>query len=222
MAELMLSMKYYNYKILYNMPNKNIIVKFKNFSIEDIKKYIIKFVFNYYNLGINIHGDINIGCMMRSSHQCGCKKFIIFGKKKYDKRSSVGAQNYIDCHFLINSNLKLILEKDDYILDENILYDYIISNNCFPIFVELDELSIKVTKTNIKNIITESVRLNLIPLFIYGNETYGIPQNILNLRNRLENHCTLELIQRGIMPSYNVSNALSIISYYVMEVYEEL
>ena len=88
--------------------------------------------------------------------------------------------------------------------------------------IKLDESSIKVNKINIKNIIIEAIEKNLIPLFIYGNETYGIPQNILNLRNILDNQCTLELIQRGIMPSYNVSNALSIISYYVMEVYNEL
>jgi len=209
------------YDIFQTDINKNVIEIFKDKSLEEIQSFISDTRYNYHNLAVNIHGDINVGCMMRSSHQCGCKKFIIFGKKKFDKRSSVGAQNYIDCQFLIK-DVKLILDEEDYILDENILFDFIISNKYLPIFVELDDQSIKVTKNSITNIILESIKLNLIPLFIYGNETFGISKNILDLRNKLKNHYTLELKQNGVMPSYNVSNALSIISYYVMEVYNEL
>ena len=221
MSELSTLIKYYNINNLNKINRKNIIDILKNKSDNYIQNYISNSVYNYYNLGLNIHGDMNIGCMLRSSHQCGCKKFIIYGKKKYDKRSSVGAQYYISCQFLTD-DVKLILEKDDYILDENILYNYIIENKCLPIFVELDNQSIKVTKDNIKFIILESIRLDLVPLFIYGNETYGISNNILNIRNKLIYHYTLELKQKGILPSYNVSNALSIISYYVMEIFDEL
>ena len=70
-------------------------------------------------------------------------------------------------------------------------YYFIIHNKYLPIFVELDELSIVANDI----IILESIKLNLIPIFIYGNETIGIPINILVLRSKFNKSYTLELKQ---------------------------
>ena len=95
-------------------------------------------------------------------------------------------------------------------------------NKYLPIFVEQDNNSIIANDINIKNIILESIKLNLTPIFIYGNEHIGIPKNILNLRTKFNYSYTLELIQMGALQSYNVSNCLSILSYKVMEVFSNL
>jgi hypothetical protein len=45
---------------------------------------------------INITGELNVGMMIRSACLFGAEKFYTFGRKKYDKRSTVGAENYLD------------------------------------------------------------------------------------------------------------------------------
>jgi hypothetical protein len=140
--------------------------------------------------------------MIRSSHLCGCKKFIIFGRRKYDKRSCVGVSHYITIERVFGiknqeDSLKDILDNNDYILDENIFYNYILDNKYLPIFIEQDKHSIKANEINIKNIIMCSNELKLTPIFIYGNECYGIPTNILDLRNKFPFSYTLEFLQLG-------------------------
>ena len=39
---------------------------------------------------INITGDLNIGMMIRSACLLGAENFYIFGRNKFDKRSTVG------------------------------------------------------------------------------------------------------------------------------------
>ena len=202
---------------------RNIIISLQDKSDGEIKQIINNNTLNYVNLALNIHGELNIGNMIRSSHLCGCKKFIIFGRRKYDSRSCVGVSHYMSIERVFGiknqeNSLKDILNNDDYILDENIFYNFIIDNKYLPIFIEQDKFSIPVNETNIKNILMYSDELHLTPVFIYGNECYGIPKNILDLRNKFQFSYTLELVQKGVIPSFNVSNCLSIISYKVMEI----
>lgn len=213
---------------------RNIIKKFNNNSDDEIKQIVYDNSFNYINLALNIHSNLNMGNMMRSSHLCGARKLIIFGRRKYDKRSCVGVSHYMTferINGINNSKVNICfndsdyidnLNDDDYILDENIFYNFIQDNKYLPIFVEQDNNSIIANDINIKNIILESIKLNLTPIFIYGNEHIGIPKNILNLRTKFNYSYTLELIQMGALQSYNVSNCLSILSYKVMEVFSNL
>lgn len=203
--------------------DRNIITSLQNKSDDEIKQIINNDILNYVNLALNIHGELNIGNMIRSSHLCGCKKFIIFGRRRYDKRSCVGVSHYITIERVFGiknqeDTLKDVLDNDDYILDENIFYNFIINNNYLPIFIEQDECSIIANEKNIKNIIMYANELKLTPIFIYGNECHGIPKNILDLRIKFPFSYTLQLQQKGVMPSFNVSNCLSIISYKIMEI----
>jgi tRNA G18 (ribose-2'-O)-methylase SpoU len=210
---------------------RNIIKKFNNNSDNEIKQIVYDNSLNYINLALNIHSNLNMGNMMRSSHLCGARKLIIFGRRKYDKRSCVGVSHYMTferINGINNSKVNICLNNsdyidnlndDDYILDENIFYNFILDNKYLPIFVEQDESSIIANDINIKNIILNSIKLNLTPIFIYGNEHIGIPKNILNLRLKFDKFYTLELKQMGALQSYNVSNCLSILSYKVMEVF---
>jgi tRNA G18 (ribose-2'-O)-methylase SpoU len=207
------------------ISNRNITKSLQNKSDNEIKELINNNKFNFVNLALNIHGELNIGNMIRSSHLCGCNKFIIFGRRRYDKRSCVGVSHYINIERILGirnvneHNFKEILDDNDYILDDNIFYNFIINNNYLPIFIEQTKNSIIANDNNIKNILTTAKKLNLIPIFIYGNECHGIPKNILDLKDKFIISYTLELLQKGVIPSYNVSNCLSIISYKIMEIY---
>jgi tRNA G18 (ribose-2'-O)-methylase SpoU len=207
--------------------SRNIISKFDGVSNDIIREEVYNSAYPYCVMSLNIHSCLNIGNMMRSANLCGCKKFIIFGRRHYDKRSCVGVQNYIMnervngiCDDKIDK-LKIVLETEDYILDENIFYNYIINNNYLPIFVEQDSSSIIANNYNINNIINTSLSLNLIPLFIFGNENKGIPKNILDTHSKFKKYFIIELQQMGAMQSFNVSNCCSIICYKLMEIFNK-
>ncbi len=210
-----------------NNCEKNVINKFADLSPQEIKRICTENAYNYANLSLNIHSNLNIGNMIRSSNLCGCKKFIIFGRRQYDKRSAVGSSNYIEVERINGvkngiTNFTTELKKEDYILDENIFIKFIEDNNYLPIFVEQDYSSIIANEENLLNIIDDSIKINKMPLFIYGNEHFGIPQNILDTRNRFTNSYTIELNQMGAVKSFNVSNTLSIITYKTMEAFNKI
>jgi tRNA G18 (ribose-2'-O)-methylase SpoU len=210
-----------------NECEKNVITKFADLPSYEIKRICTENAYNYANLSLNIHSNLNIGNMIRSSNLCGCKKFIIFGRRHFDKRSAVGSTNYIEIERINGvkngiSNFTTELKKEDYILDENIFIKFIEDNNYLPIFVEQDSSSIIANEENLINIIKNSIEINKMPLFIYGNEHFGIPKNILDTRNRLINSYTIELSQMGAIKSFNVSNTLSIITYKTMEAFSTL
>ena len=188
---------------------RNIIKEFDDKTEDEIRLEINKRSYPYNIIALNIHGCLNVGNMMRTSNLCGCKKFIIFGRRYYDKRSCVGTDKYINLERVdgiksgVMNELKTVLGAEDYLLDPEIFTNYIIENNILPIFIEQDELSISCNDSNITAIIKESEKLNKIPTFIFGNETTGIPKNILETRKKLEHSYTLQLKQMGSMRSEN-------------------
>ena len=105
---------------------RNIITLYNNKTTEEIKELVYKSSYKYDNLALNIHSNLNIGNIMRSSHLCGCRKLIIFGRRKYDKRSCVGVSHYMTFERIsgIKNNttdtFSEHLNENDYILDENI------------------------------------------------------------------------------------------------------
>lgn len=210
-----------------NIP-RNITKEYEDKTEEEIRLEINKRSYPYNIIALNIHGCLNVGNMMRTSNLCGCKKFIIFGRRYYDKRSCVGTDKYINYERVdgiksgVMNELKTVLGAEDYLLDPEIFINYIIDNNILPIFIEQDELSIQCNDSNITAIIKESEKLNKTPTFIFGNETTGIPKNILETRKNLEHSYTLQLKQMGSMQSYNVSNCCAILGYKIMEIFDNI
>jgi tRNA G18 (ribose-2'-O)-methylase SpoU len=205
--------------------DRNIINIYNNDSDEEIKKKLYEKSYNYDILSFNIHSCLNIGNMIRSSNLCGIRKFIIFGRRHYDKRSAVGAQHYSTIERIYGlkngkTELTTTLEEDDYEIDENVFIDFIKKNNYIPVFIEQDNQSIMFNNQNVKNIIKNAEKINKTIILIFGNESIGIPQNILNTRNEYESF-TLELNQSGCIQSFNVSNCASIVMYKFMECFQE-
>ncbi len=67
---------------------RNIVSEYNEFNDEQIKQILFDKSYNYDVLSFNIHSCLNIGNMLRTSNLCGCRKFIIFGRRHYDKRSA--------------------------------------------------------------------------------------------------------------------------------------
>lgn len=147
---------------------------------------------------INITGELNVGMMIRSACLFGAETIYTFGRKKYDKRSTVGAQNY--------STLVQYKYDDPMTAGGSILTDLIdLSKKHTIILCEGggDELGS----------FNWSYRYIPSPLFIFGSESFGIPEEITNhFYNNI-----VSIPQRGVLRSFNVSAAMNIIVWDYMK-----
>jgi len=144
---------------------------------------------------INVTGDLNVGMCIRSACLMGASNFYTFGRKKFDARSTVGAEKYMN---IVQYNYEAPLHADEYILNDLLKLNHPILL-CEQGGVELG--SIECDNEYLR------VRDNH-PLFLFGSESHGIPEIILNQTN---NFTKVSIPQRGVLRSYNVSAAMTII-----------
>jgi len=228
--------------------NLNVINEYKNMSYNEINEFVKNDEnrdLNYSVCALNVQGNLNIGNMIRTTHICGASKFIIFGRRRYNKSSAVGTFHYMDIDKVdgLKKELKYFdfskdMSSEEYksILwngfDEKSFIKYMKTNNYIPIFIEQNDVSIKLSNTLIKTIFQNINKININicegnkkqkidkykPCFVFGNESFGIPENILNTRNEFPNSIVIEIPQVGIIKSHNVGISCGIISYKIMEV----
>jgi tRNA G18 (ribose-2'-O)-methylase SpoU len=141
---------------------------------------------------INITGDLNIGMMIRSASLFGAEKFYIFGRKKFDKRSTVGAENYID-----------IVQ---YVFDDPIHADQAIADKLKEVKAKMGHTIVLCDTGGIEMSSKATWSLHKNPLFLFGSESHGIPKAVSDAFN-----IKVSIPQRGVMRSFNVSAAFSII-----------
>lgn len=137
----------------------------------------------------NVDGGINISMAIRSAALFGFSDVYIVGRRKRDKRGDVGACNYIKVHQV-----------------ETINDNYFKENNLMPIIVEqngqpLEEFDFRpyFPKTNGSNGTPFKVA------FIVGSEQDGV--------NIKLNGPMITISQYGVMRSFNVAMASSIVMY---------
>jgi tRNA G18 (ribose-2'-O)-methylase SpoU len=152
---------------------------------------------------INITGELNIGMMLRSACLFGAENFYIFGRNKFDKRSTVGAENYIN-----------IVQ---YVFDDPIHADMQIAQKLLDV-KKMMEHTIVLCDTGgheIGKYTTWNYFRDQNPLFIFGSESHGIPSAV---SEQFKNKVSIP--QRGVMRSFNVSAAMNIICWdYVKEMH---
>ena len=172
----------------------NVKTIYKSNTLEELQEICRADSYDYAVCILNLTGDLNIGTMMRTSSIMGARKFIIFGRKKYDARSTVGAQNYIEVVRVdgLNNDLTINVPK---------FWQTMRDLNLAPFFVEthgetLGSFSWKETIGRINN---------MTPCFVFGNETYGIPQELHGAGP------SIRIPQRGVLRSLNVSSACAIV-----------
>ena len=181
----------------------NIHDELKGLSLEEIQKVQEKYTLPYAVCALNLTGDLNIGMMARTACLHGAREFIIFGRRKYDKRSTVGAQNYMPITRVdgfTDGTTDFDVDKFDALMTEKQYYPIAIEQGGHPI----DMLNMGDW--------TELIGCEALdppyPCLVFGNENEGIPEAILN-----ECATTLTLTQRGVLRSMNVSAAAAIAMY---------
>jgi tRNA G18 (ribose-2'-O)-methylase SpoU len=189
----------------------NVRDEYKNNSVEEniaiCNKEHLKF-----SVGcINITGELNIGMMIRSACLLGAENFYIFGRRKFDSRSTVGAENYIN-----------IVQ---YVFDDPIHADMQIYSKIKELYVEKHTIVLcehggyELGSAEWKNrlpLITKTSYNSYTPLFLFGSESFGIPDIIS------ENSAffKVSIPQRGVLRSFNVSAAMAIVCWdYLREMF---
>lgn len=168
----------------------NVRQEFQSMDVDKIKKIQVNNSQDYAVAALNIDGNLNLGNLIRSAVIFGANKFYIFGNRKYDKRSTVGADNYIDIEYIPYDM------KDD--PGERVI-EAIINDGYNPVVIE--QGGAKLDGTPFLRFIDK-------PCFILGSESHGVPQSISDqCRHKFE------IPQVGVMRSLNVSTAGGIIMF---------
>lgn len=172
----------------------NVKDEYKHYSLEELKKEQKCHTFPYAVAAFNFDHSINLGTAIRTSVLFGAERFYIIGRKRYDKRSTVGAHNYIDIQYLKYENEDDI---DNIINKLKLQYNI----NCIEFFG-------KHLNSYIKPLIKKSI-------FVFGSESKGIPLKLLN------NSIVYSIEQYGIMRCHNVAVCTGIVLSSISKFYGE-
>lgn len=168
----------------------------KSLDLEGLINYQRESSLPYAVCCLNLTGDLNLGVILRTACIFGASKAIIFGKRRYDRRSTVGAQNYLDLHRYDG-------------LDENEMYcpvkfaAVMEEHNLAPIFVEQGGEDLMDHNSTLID--------DLMPCYVFGNEGDGIPESLIGDSPKLS------IDQVGVLRSLNVAAAASIVIHHVYQ-----
>lgn len=103
--------------------NYNVIDKYKlltKWTTELIKDDLKQNAFPFAVMMENFMGDFNIGTVIRSANAFGASEVFYLGRKKYDKRGTVGTHHYTDIkHLKDHDELVKLKEKYTFVAFEN-------------------------------------------------------------------------------------------------------
>jgi len=175
----------------YDTSSYNIQDKYKGMDFEDIRKINEDSRLPYGVCVLNLDGNLNTGMIIRTASLMGAERVIVFGRRRYDRRSTVGCHTYIDIDAVEGyENDGETLSKDKF-LDIMNKYDYT------PVFIENTEKAFEI----------ESIAAFLDQgklCLVLGNEAKGIPDNFLELGP------SFIISQIGVNRCLNVSAAAAI------------
>ena len=134
---------------------------------------------------LNLTGDLNVGMVIRTACIMGAERVVILGRRKYDKRSTVGAQNYVDV-------VRVDALTDELEFDATVFDKTMAEFNYTPVFLETGGPDIIDFNWN-------SVPNK--PCLILGNEGFGTPDYIIRDNPRVT------IPQLGPLRSLNVAVA---------------
>lgn len=172
----------------------NVHTPFQGLHVESLKKLSEGLALPFAFMAYNLHGDINIGMMIRTAVILGASDFYLIGKRKYDKRTDVGSRNYI--------RLQRFKTADKAFFEENKLLPIALEQGGKP----LEEFSFK-------QYLPDSLPEGWKVCFIAGSESYGIPTSFLKEIGAP----ILSIAQYGVIRSLNVSIASGILMYEYMK-----
>lgn len=165
----------------------NVIDALKNLSIPDIKNYCVNSTIPASVAMINIEGDFNLSTMVRNANFFGFRNVYYVGKKKWDKRGSVGTHHYTSMHYY--EDIEIFLQ--NHLADSHLIG---IENN-------VPKFSYKT-----KNLFDYDFSELLNPIFVFGSENMGLCDRVLSSCDKI-----LTIPNYGSVRSLNVGTTSGIV-----------
>ena len=183
---------------------------YSSFSLNQLKDIQSKLSWKYQIAVMNLNCNLNIGAIYRSGCLLGMDKYIIMGKKIYNPRSQVGI-DFIPIEYL--DTFDKIRDRYDPSTIENfniqVFERYITKNKLIPLIIEQGGINIlNIDFAKKEKQLDKDERY----LFIFGNETHGVPSNLIRLA-KTRKWLILSIPQWGCAHSFNVSQAANIIMW---------
>lgn len=164
----------------------NVIDSLKNYTIPDIKNYCHSKSIPASVAMINIGGDFNLSTMVRNANFFGFRSVHYVGKKKWDKRGSVGTHHYTPIyHHKDEESFLLQLSGRTIIAIENNIPEYEDKTINLFSFDFIDSYQ---------------------PIFVFGEENKGLSNFILDRANII-----LTIPNYGSVRSLNVGTTSGIV-----------
>lgn len=176
----------------------NVHDEYKHLEVSELKAVSKESRLRYDVCLINLEHDLNIGNCIRSAHIFGANRVFIFGRRRYDLRSTVGAHHYID----------IVKHDFDDITDSNAICEafdnMVLKYDLTPVVIEKTEDSFDIKEMNQWLSDTDPFAT---PCLVLGNEQNGVPECIAN------KYQCFHIPQRGVIRSLNVSSAAAVAMY---------
>lgn len=168
------------------VDKRNVIDYYKHVPTELIKQDLQTKSIPFAICASNIQGNLNLGMMVRTANAFNIRDIFYYGKRKYDKRSTVGTHVYEEIKYIESiENLSLLKNK-------------------YPFFIAIEN--------NLKN--TVGINEFIYPensMVFFGEESGGISDEVLSLCDYF-----VEIPQQGSVRSLNVSISCGIVLYDIM------
>ena len=170
----------------WSLWTRNVIDRYKNWPTESIRRDLQRTANPFAVCMEHWQGDFNISTLIRNANAFNAKKVYYLGKKKYDRRGTVGTHHYVDLTYLGISHSSLVELKNE--------YTFVAIDNNTPDTIELPNF--------------DWISLKKPPMMIFGEEGVGLTPEMSNLADY-----TVEIPQYGSVRSLNVGTSSGIIMY---------
>jgi tRNA(Leu) C34 or U34 (ribose-2'-O)-methylase TrmL len=181
-------------------------------NIDVLFKHQKKLNLNYDMMVLNLNSNLNTGTIYRTGCLLGMDNFIIAGKKVYNVRSMVGYKfcpiNYLDIFPQLRNRMKPETLSN---FNKKAFGDFLLKND-YNIFI-IEQGGCNILDEKIKNKITNNIFNKKKILYIMGNETHGVPKNMINMLVKEFKATVVSLPQWGCAHSFNVSQAANIVMW---------
>jgi len=191
-----------------NTKGLNVHDHLKHLSVPELRRIQASEMNKFEVAFLNIEGDLNISVMIRSACLMGASRAHVMGRRKYDQRGTVGAQNYM--------TVERVDALDDSRRDfyTSTILDYFQKHQLCPIFIEQGgmQLGNAFTESTIRDVILNKLDdCYHTPVIVMGNESTGIPEDlIIASKLKIPNTMVISIPQVGVIRSFNVSSAFAI------------
>lgn len=188
-----------NEDVAASISHLNVHDHLKGISVEDLRDLCDKDRLPFAVCILNVTGELNVGTIVRNALLTGARQVAIIGRRKYDKRGTVGSQNYIEVERLDGLN------DDGLTIDPDVFWGWMAKHGYRPIFVE--QGGTLLNEIDWYNWVM-SMR-PLLPCLVFGNENRGVQDDLLyDRRGRIAS-----IPQLGVIRSFNVASASAIVMY---------